>query len=156
MDKIYETVKLAVYAFFAWLQIDIEVFKILMIFMLVDSILGAIKAIRIGYKFNFKALLWGFTAKLFFLIIPLLVALLGLGLKYDLTIGVDIVMKVLTVSEAYSVFGNIYSIKNKKDVRRLDVISMLLKSMRIALKKFLNKLLKTIENWGGCEIDKEH
>lgn len=145
-------VKLGFYALFVWLKIDLEVFSILMVFMSVDSVLGAVKAVRLGEDFSFKKLLWGFCLKLCFLIIPLMVALLAKGMGEDFELGVDIVMKILIVSEAYSGFGNIYSIKNKVEVKRIDIISMLLKSMRIGLKKVLDKTLSTIENASDCKI----
>lgn len=147
-----EWVKLSFYALFAWLNIDVQIFTILIVFMCIDSILGAIKSVRLGRDFRFRTLLWGFCLKLCFLIIPLLVALLGKGMGYDLEISVDIVMKILIVSEAYSSFGNIYSAKNKVEVKRLDVVSMLLKSIRIGLRKILDKMLNTVESAGQCKI----
>ena len=150
-----EWVKLSFYALFAWLNIDVQVFTILIAFMCVDSVVGAIKSIRLGREFSFKKMLLGFSLKLCFLIIPLLVALLGKGLGQNFEIGVDVVMKILIVSEAYSVFGNIYSAKNKVEVKRLDVISMLLKSIRIGLRQMLDKSLAVLENAGNCKISDE-
>jgi hypothetical protein len=152
MKEVVEFIKVGIYIIFAYLKIDMEIFSILMVFMLLDSIFGAIKSVRLGRKFKFKILLWGFVTKIGFLIIPLLVALLGKGLNYDLTISVQIVMKILIVAEAYSVFGNIYAAKNRKEVEELDIISMLLKSLRIGLKKILNSALTQIERGGDCNI----
>ena len=156
MDEIIQVVKYAIYVVFAYLNIDIEVFAILILFMCIDSILGAIKADRLGSEFSFKIMLWGFCLKLCFLIVPLIIALLGKGMSNDFSIGVDIVMKILIVSECYSALGNIYAAKNKVDVKKMDVVSMLLKSIREFLRKWLNKTLSTIENASDCNIDKNN
>jgi len=146
--------KLAAYAFFAWLNIDMETFGILIILMTLDSFFGAIKAVRFKKEFKFKTLIWGLCLKMCFLIIPLIVALLGKGVGGDFYLGVDIVMKILIVSEGYSIFGNIYAAKNKKEVKSIDIISILLKSLRVGLKGILDKLLNRIENAGDCGIKK--
>lgn len=139
-------IKLAIYAIFAYLDIGVEAFLILMAFMCADSAMGAIKAIRLGDTFSFKKMLWGFSLKLCFLIIPLVVALLGKAMGYDFSIAVDIVIKILTVAEAYSIFGNIYSAKNKVEVKKIDVISMLLISLRKMIKNAIDGLFKKLEN----------
>lgn len=145
--------KMSFYAVFVWLNIDLEVFTILVIFMSIDSFLGAIKAVRLGYDFSFNRLLWGFLMKLCFLIIPLLVALLGKGVSnQDFSISVDVVMKILIVSEAYSVFGNIYAAKNKIEVKRLDAISLLLKAIRTGLSRLFHNAIGQIERAGDCDL----
>lgn len=150
----YEALKLSIYALFIYLNINVEVFNILIIFMCIDSFLGSIKSMRMGRAFSFKKLIWGFCLKLCLLIIPLIVALLGKGLGHEFEIGVDIVIKILIVSEAFSAFGNIYTIINKIEVQRIDVISILLIAIRKALKKVLNKFISIVENSGDCKIEK--
>ncbi len=156
MDSLLALLKHAFYVVFAYLEIDIEVFIILIGFMSIDSFSGAIASVRLGNKFNFKTLIWGFCLKLCFLIIPLTVALLGKGLGQNYSLGVDIVMKVLILSEFYSFIGNIYTAKNKKKVEKIDVISMLLKSIRILLKKIIQGFLKKIETGDKCFNEKNN
>lgn len=149
----FEQLKLAVYGFFVWLNISIEVFTILMVLMLLDSILGGVKAVRLGKKFSFKVMLWGISLKLCFLIVPLIIALLGKQMEQDFSIAVDIVIKILSVSEVYSIFGNIYSAKNKVEVKKLDAISLLLKSLRKSLEILVKRLIEKLEQINNCKIE---
>ena len=152
IDSILSALKLGIYGFFAWLGISMESFGILMILMCLDSLMGAIKAIRMGDQFSFNKLLWGFVLKLCFLIVPLVVALLGKSLGYEFAIAVNIVISVLSVSEGYSILGNIYSAKNREEVKKVDAVSLLLKALRTALMSFIKKAIKKIEGTGDCEI----
>lgn len=153
MKGIIEAVKLAVYAVFAYLEIPIEAFLILVTFICLDTVLGALASIRMGEKFSFKILIWGFLLKIAILLLPLIVALLAKGLQFDFIILVVLTIKILTVSEFYSCIGNLYMAKNKKRVNKIDVVSMLLKSLRTFAKNIIEKGLKKIEE--GTECDKK-
>ena len=153
-------VKVSVYAIFVYLDIDMEVFTIFTAFVLIDSVMGAVKAVRLGQEFSFKTLLWGYTMKLCFLVIPLLVALLGKGLSgSSFSTPVDVVLKILIISEAYSVFGNIYAAKNRVEVKKMDAISLILKVIRTALYKTIYSSLSYMEKASGVDannkIDKQ-
>lgn len=153
MNDVVSIIKLGLYGFFAWLGISVEAFGILIILMCIDSGVGVIKALRLGKEFSFSKLLWGFILKLCFLVIPLVVALLGKSLGYDsATMVVNLVVSILSVSEGYSIFGNLYSAKNRVEVKKVDVVSMLLKSLRVALMKTIKRSIKKIEQVGDCEI----
>ena len=136
-----EKIKILCYFIFAYLGVEAEAFLILMAFMILDSVLGAVKALRLGNKFSFNKLLWGYVLKLSFLIVPLVVALLGRSLSYDFSSVVNITISILTVAEAYSIMGNIYSAKNKIEVENIDAISLLLINLRCLIKKILSSLL---------------
>ena len=138
-------IKTLLYVIFAYLGIEIEAFAILMTFMCLDSILGAIKAMRLGEKFSFKKMLWGFTLKLCFLIIPLVIALLGKSVGYDFHSVVNVTISILTVAEAYSIVGNIYAAKNRVNVEKLDAISLLLINLRKAIKRMLDNLMGVLK-----------
>ena len=129
------------YFAFAWLNIDIQVFSILIVLMLIDSFLGGGKALRLGVRFSFKTMLIGITIKFVFLLVPLTLSLLAKQLGRDLTLSVDVVIKILSVAEVYSILGNIYTIKTKKEVERIDIISMILKSLRQALFSSAQRLM---------------
>lgn len=136
-----EKVKVVVYLLFAYLGVEVEAFVILMTFMSIDSFMGGIKAIRLGDKFSFSKMLWGITLKLCFLVVPLVIALLGKSVGYDFHAGVNVTISILTVAEAYSIIGNIYSAKNRSQVNRVDVVSLMLINLRKVLKKTLEGLL---------------
>ncbi len=154
MKGLMEATKLGLYGAFAYLDIPIEIFTILITFIGLDTFLGALASIRMGKEFKFKLLLWGFCLKISILIIPLIVALLAKGLEMDFVYLVVLTIKILTVAEFYSCAGNIYTIKNKKRVNKMDVVSMLLISFRKFAKKFILSALDKIEKGGDCENNK--
>jgi hypothetical protein len=146
-----QIMKLLGYGVFAYLDIPIEIFNILVTFILLDTCFGVLKAYRLGQNVRIKLLLWGFCLKISILILPLIVALLAKGLQMDFVLLIDIVIKILILSEAYSVFGNIYAIKNKKELKKMDIISMALIAFRKMTKYHLEKALIKIEQAGDCE-----
>lgn len=139
-----EKLKLLVYALFAYLNVDSEPFLILMVLMCIDSIMGALKAIRLGQRFSFRKMLWGITLKLAFLIIPLLIALMGKSLGYDFHHPVSIILSILSIAEMYSILGNIYTAKNKVEMDQMDVISELLLVIRFALRKLVRNMMRKL------------
>ena len=139
-----EKIKLSAYAIFAYLNIETEPFAILVILMILDTCLGAVKAVRFGQRFSFRLLIIGYSMKLVFLIIPLTVALMGKALGFDFGVVVGVTLSILSISELYSIFGSIYSIKNKKEVDKLDVVSELLATFRKMLKNYLDILMKKL------------
>ena len=139
-----EKIKILVYALFAYLNVDSEPFFILMVLMCVDSFMGALKAIRLGQKFCFRKMLTGISLKLAFLVIPLLIALMGKGLGYDFHHPVSITLSILSISEMYSILGNIYTAKNKRVIDRLDVVSELLLVLRFALRKMIRSMMRKL------------
>lgn len=137
-------VKGIIYTLFIFLDIDTSIFYILLIFMILDTISGVIKVLKIDKaKFSFKFLMWGLVSKIGLLIIPLIVALLfkaigpqiaaeggAGGAKIGLDFGVDLIIKIIIVSEFLSTLGNIYTIKTGKIVKDIDIFSMLFKFLR--------------------------
>ncbi len=128
---IISELKYLLYAMFIYLDIDIDAFKILFWFMLIDTIAGTLKALKMNYKeFSFKKLLWGLISKMGILIIPLIVALLFKAIGKDMLFGVELVVKILTVSEFISVISNIYTVKTGIAVKDIDIFTMLFKFLR--------------------------
>ena len=140
-----EKIKILLYLIGAYIGVEVESFAILMAFMCLDSATGAVKSMRLGDKFSFNEMIWGFILKLCFLVVPIVLALLGKSLGYNFTMVVNITISILTVAEAYSIIGNIYSAKNKVKVDRVDAISLLLISIRKTIKKILDGLLNGLK-----------
>ena len=90
--------KYMLYAVFVYLEIDMDVFKVLIAFLFFDTVTGVVKALKLDYKkFSFRLLMWGLVSKLGLLIFPLSVALLIKGVGSDFGLGVDIILKILIV-----------------------------------------------------------
>ena len=143
--------KLLGYGVFVYLDIPLDIFNILITFILLDTCFGVLKAYRLSQNVRMKLLLWGLCLKISILLLPLIVALLAKGVRLDFVLFVDIVIRILILSEAYSVFGNIYAIKNKKELKKMDIISMALIAFRKATKYHLEKAIVKIEKAGDCE-----
>lgn len=134
--------KILMYSFFIYLNVNIEAITILSLLMLIDTIFGAVKVLRIDYKkFRFQKLLIGFSAKVIFLLLPLVVALIGKGLGYNLNLLVDITIKILIVSEGISIFSNAIAIKTKKEVEDYDIITRFLKYVRSLFIRFAEVII---------------
>lgn len=144
--EVVGSIKMAIYLFFAYLGIDGGVVEILFILMCLDTVLGAVKAVRLGNKFSFKKLLWGMVTKISVLIIPMVIALVAKGLSFDFKWFVLAVLNILIVAEGFSAISNILSIRTKKNVENTDFISMLLKAIRKGLTAIIHKLLGQISS----------
>lgn len=157
-EGLISELKYLLYAMFIYLNIDMDVFRVLIMFMVIDTVSGSIKAIRLDYKeFYIKRLMWGFVSKIGILIIPLVVALLlkGLGIKNDIGFGVMLIVKILIVSEFISSIGNIYTIKTKIIVKDVDIFTMLFKFLRMNALRLLQKYTKIELNIKEEEDEKD-
>jgi phage-related holin len=137
--------KSAIYAVFVYLGIKTGTVKVLMVLMMLDSLLGIVKALRLGKKFSFKVLGWGMVSKLTILIIPMIIALMGQALSFDFSYFVIAVMNIIVVSEGISCVTNILSIRGKREIENTDYITLLLHSIRKALTGIVNRMLSKIE-----------
>lgn len=150
MKRIEEFFKVLIYPAFIYLNIDMEIVGILCTLMVLDTIVGGVKSIRIQRSFDVRTMLWGIILKILMLIIPITVALMGKGIGYDLLIFVSTVIRIMIVSECYSILGNIYAAKNRVDVSKLDAISMMLKSIRKWLYVMIQSGLRKVEESNEC------
>lgn len=157
------------YTMFVFLEINTSVFSILVVFMVLDSVSGVAKILKIDKKqFSFKKLLWGVVSKIGLLIVPLVVALLfkgigqpapvegeaavsGLGMGF----AVESIMKILIVSEFISFLGNIYTVKTNIEVKDIDIFSMLFKFVRCKALKILGGYMGTELIDSECKKKKE-
>ncbi|MFK7030994.1 phage holin family protein [Flavobacterium oreochromis] len=142
-------VKILLYGVVLYLDLDIEIVKVLFFLMVIDTFLGIIKAIVLNNIFSFKKLALGFVSKLAILLIPVALALMSKGLNYDFKWFVTIVIDLLIVSDGISIFSNIIAIKTKKEIENFDALTQLLKAIRNLLIRFFKKLLKSLDAYKG-------
>lgn len=83
-----------------------------------------------GFGIAFKALI---------ILIPLIVALTGKGIGIDLLFMAKGALSMLIVSEAYSIIGNIYSIRTGKDQEEFDAVNWSIARVREILLKILKQ-----------------
>ena len=139
--------KALVYSTFIYLNLDLDVVKVLIWLMFIDTLSGIFKAFVLEKRFDFKILFFGICSKLLVLLIPMVVALVGKGISkdYDFTIVLDSILKILVVSEGLSIITNFYVIKTKKEVKNFDAITMLLSAIRNLLLKIMKSTIKDID-----------
>ena len=157
MDTVFDTVaaiKTFIYCTFVFLDIDVDVVRILGILMTIDTVLGVIKTIRLGKKFSFKKLIWGMITKVSVLIVPMILALTAKALSFDFTWFVTAVLNILVVAEAFSSITNIMSIRQNKELENTDFITALLQKIRSGLSRIISTLFNTIEQ--GKEDEPEN
>jgi|AntRauTorcE11897_2_1112592.scaffolds.fasta_scaffold68876_1 phage-related holin len=138
---IWEYITYLTYAAFAYLSLDIDIVRILMWLMIIDTFFGAIKAVRVAkIKFSLKTMLWGILTKATILTIPMILALVALGLGYDFIWLIDIVIKILVLHEGISIITNMISIRQNKNIINADIISVMLLKIREVFTDLVKKL----------------
>jgi len=109
--------------------------------MIIDTFFGAIKAVRVAkIKFSLKTMLWGILTKATILTIPMILALVALGLGYDFIWLIDIVIKILVLHEGISIITNMISIRQNKNIINADIISVMLLKIREVFTDLVKKL----------------
>jgi hypothetical protein len=143
----WNEIKIAIYFLFVYLSLDIDVVKVLIWLMVSDTVLGSLKSIFVTkMRFNFNILLFGIVAKCAILSVPMIFALAALGLGYDFKFLVEMVMKILIISETISAINNVLSIKDNNAIVSTDYISKMLHAIRDFFKSYLDKILNYIKN----------
>lgn len=127
------------YALAFLLGLDIHSFIILAVFMLADLILGTVRA---GVVHGWRAVksykfIGGIVSKLLVLCVPLVVVWAGKGAGINLLFLAQGALAMLVLGEAYSILGNINSIRLGQDIAEFDVISSILSALQLALEKIL-------------------
>lgn len=145
-DHINE-LKTAIYLSFIYLNIDTDIVKILMLLMAFDTVSGIMKSWKLLKQFDFKVLFFGLCSKLIILLVPMVLALVSKGISksYDMSPLLDVVLKVLVVSEGLSTISNFYVFKTGKDVKNIDILTMLLSALRKWMLRFIESIIKKIE-----------
>lgn len=137
---------LVIYAAFAYIDINMDVVKVLFCLMLIDTFSGSIKAIVLGHKYKFKILLIGIVSKITILLIPITLGLMGKGMDYDFKWFINLVIDLLIVSEGISIITNLIQIRTKKELDNFDFITKVLKAIRKGLIKLFNGFIKGVES----------
>ena len=137
--------KALLYALFIYLGIKTGIVEILFYLMIIDSILGILKALRLGNKFSFVILGYGMISKLTILIVPMIVALVGKGLQMDFTYFVIATINILIVNEGISCITNILTIRTKKQIENTDFMTKFIELIRGYFISIMNGLFNAID-----------
>jgi len=134
------------YTFFALVNINYDLAIFLFVAMMFDMGSGVVKAVVLKEHVSPKIFMIGFIAKLMLLVIPFTVAVLGIALNMEFTWTADLAIRVLLANECLSILANILSVKNKKKVENIDLVSIFIgwirKTAISTFEKFLNNKQK--------------
>jgi len=119
--------------FFSYLNISVEVFSIFSFLLVIDFITGVVKASTLGHRITSNKAKYGVLSKFSLILIPIVVALGAKGVGKDAGDLFVWGMNLLILSEVYSIIGNVYAIRTKKELPEWDVISILGKRIRDTL-----------------------
>jgi len=110
--------------------------------MMIDMVMGLVKAIVLQEKVSPRIFMFGFATKLLLLIIPFTVAVLGISLNMNFEWTADLAVRVLLANECLSILANILSVKKRKKVENIDLITIFISWIRktalSTFEKFLN------------------
>ena len=152
MEKYIDQIKAFLYGVIIYLQMDKEITIILMALVSMDMLFGAIKAATLKeLTFKMGAFWSGLMKKALLLIVIVVLALVSKGLGFeDFRLLIVNVMKLMILAEGFSVITSIRSIWDKKLYKSNDFISVLLAKIGDLLSKYIDKLMKSIEDNTNC------
>lgn len=123
----------------AALGLDVTKFFILSFLMVLDLVTGVTKAYVRKEDVTSRRLSAGFLSKVMVLLIPLTVAVMAKGIDVDMVWFISFTISILIVAEAYSVVGNVYTIKTGEAVKEIDAVSAIVKALRRILENMLRE-----------------
>lgn len=118
------------------LQLDQDSMSVLTVLVLIDIFTGVMKTLALGKKPSSRRLLNGFISKVLLLLVPIVFALAVKGIGVDAKSMLYMILSVLILSETYSIIGNVYTVKTRKEVEEFDAVAVILKMIR----KYLDRL----------------
>jgi len=139
--KIGDLLKCLFYAFLAIVNVNYDLAIMLFVAMSLDMVFGLSRAFILEEKVTLKIFWFGFLTKLAILIIPFTVAVLGIALNMNFEWTADLAIRVLLANECLSILANILSLKNKKKVENIDLVTVFIKWIRTNAKSVFEKFL---------------
>lgn len=135
-------IKTFVIMIFTFMGIPWEVTSLLAGLILLDTITGVMKVIRLNLGFSVKELYWGLVTKMLILLIPHVIAIIGKVLGYDWLYLVNLTIYVMIANDFSSFITNVLSIKNKQLYKNYDFISMLINWFKEIIRRTIEEKLK--------------
>lgn len=112
---IMNTVMVSMAGILTYLGLDKEVFTIFGWLLLIDFVMGVLKAKKIGEKITSTRMKYGIISKFSLILIPVVLALAAKALKGDASTLLYVGLNILVLSELYSIIANIYTLNSKEN-----------------------------------------
>ena len=142
-------IKCIFYGFLVLININYDFAIFLCVAMFIDMGFGITASLVLGIKFKKKTFLLGFLVKMLILIIPFTVAVLAMALNFNFILLADFAVRLLLANECLSILANFLSIKNKKRVENVDIISIFINWIRKIALNAINKMLNDKNQTNG-------
>ena len=133
IQLIYNTVVWASSVFFAWLNLDVNMFLAFSILLIIDYVTGLGKAFYLKQSITSNRMKYGILSKISLVTIPLVLTIAAKGLDKDVMILIDSSMGILIISEVYSIFGNVYSMNRGEELPEFDAVAAIARRIRVTL-----------------------
>ena len=113
----------------------------LMFLMVLDVVTGIIKSTIIygGKSVKSTIMTAGIASKGIVLAVPLAIIIMGKGIGVDLVDYLYGIVSMFIIAEVYSILGNVYAARTKKDISEFDCISYVIQKIRALLFNLLTK-----------------
>lgn len=134
-------IKCFFYGFFALINLNYDMALFLFFAMMIDMFLGVVKGIILHEKISPRIFMFGFVTKLLLLIIPFTVSVLGIALEMNFVWTADLAVRILLANECLSILANILSVKNRKKVENIDLITIFISWIRKTSVTVIEKML---------------
>lgn len=146
LEDYQNEIKTLFYATMVYLNIDVEIGKILAVLIFLDMLTGAIKSVFLeDMKFSIDRFYGGLLKKAMLLIIIMVLALCAKGLGFDdFKLMVSTVIKIMILNEGISIFNSCRSIYDRKEHKSSDFISKLIEVIGNYLVHYMQKLFNVI------------
>ena len=124
-----------------YLNLSPESAAVLGALIVTDVITGVVKAATVNGWRSIRSSVMerGLIAKSLIIIAPITVAVAGRGVGINLSSLAQSIISVLILSEAYSIIGNLYSIRTGQVTHEFDAIAYVLDQIKAMLKKIITE-----------------
>ena len=125
-----------------YIGLDTRALFVLGILMILDVVTGVIKSgtIRGWRSIKSMKLTSGVLAKLVTILVPIVVALAGLGIGANLVFVASSALTILILAETYSILGNIHSVTVGEEKPEFDAVGAILEMFRDVIENYFNKI----------------
>lgn len=113
-----------------YIGLNQEMMLLFSILLIIDYMTGLGKAAIIKEDITSYKMKYGIASKLVLIFIPIVLAIAAKILGKDFSDILFTGINILVLSELYSIFGNIYSMKKRKELPEIDAISELASFIR--------------------------
>ena len=122
---VFTSVAIFLSSFMTYIGVDSETFLLYTALLVFDYITGIAKARSLSEKISSHKMKYGIISKMLLMMIPLALAIAAKAVDADFKEVLSVCFNMLVISELYSILGNIYSFRTKKELPEYDVVAII-------------------------------